>query len=229
MSSRQKAESDLSSVSSGLSSVPDAEATTANGNSSKASKPKSNKSAAAKKPKASTAPMKTKKATTTKANGGTDSGRPEKAMVKPKANGKGKAKAVVEEIPRVEKRQRTYGLQSQDLIEYAEDEDIKSEYVDRDISLLSRYPDAFSQLASAVCVGFHCQVLQRLYQGAGCRRRVSQSPTMEQKHKKELSLAKAVLASLTASLTRPADRQMRALCFFGCELTLDSFIAWSKV
>lgn len=130
MSSRRKADSDLSSVSSGLSSVPDAEASTANGKSSKTSKLKSIKPAAAKKTKVYTAaPAKAKKATTTKTSAGADSGRPEKAAAKPKANGKGKAKAVVEEIQRVEKRQRTYGLQSQDLIEYPEDEDIKSEYV----------------------------------------------------------------------------------------------------
>jgi hypothetical protein len=183
MSSRPKAESDLSSISSGLSSVPDAEASTANGKSSKPSKPKSTKPPVATKPKASSAPTKVKKATTTKTNGGTDSGRPEKAMVKPKANGKGKAKALVEEIPKIEKRQRTYGLQAQDLIEYAMDEDIKSEYVAATFRCLSRYTDAFSQLASTICVGFHCQVLQRLYQGTRCRRRVSQSPPTEQERR----------------------------------------------
>lgn len=128
MSSRRKTDSDLSSVSSGLSSVPDADATTANGTSSKATKVKASKPAAVKKTKVYTAiPAKGKRAASTKTKEGVDSGRSEKVMSKPKANGKGKAKAVVEEIQRVEKRQRTYGLPSHDLIHYAEDEDIKSE------------------------------------------------------------------------------------------------------
>ena len=128
MSSRRKTDSDLSSVSSGLSSVPDGDGATVNGKSSRASKVKASKPAPVKKTKVySVEPAKGEKAASTKTKAGADSGRPEKAMSKPKANGKGKAKAVVKEIQRVEKRQRTYGLLSHDLIQYAEDEDIKSE------------------------------------------------------------------------------------------------------
>lgn len=150
MGSTKRTDSDLTSVSSGLSTAPD-ESTTANGSVSKTTKPKSSKTAAVKKTKAQTASASStsKKAATSKNGTGKDSGRPAKEMTKPKANGKGKGKAVVEEIEKVEKRQRTYGLLPQDMIDYAEDDDIKSEYVGmRMVKLHSRYADVQSSNAA---------------------------------------------------------------------------------
>lgn len=126
MASSKRTESDLTSVSSGLSTAPDEP--TANGKPSKATKAKPTKPAAAKKTKAQTASSAPPKKGSTSKNGtAKDSGRPAKDMNKAKPNGKGKGKAVVQEVEKVEKRQRTYGLLPQDLIEYQEDEDIKSE------------------------------------------------------------------------------------------------------
>lgn len=125
MASSKRTESDLTSVSSGLSTAPD-EPTT-NGK-PKTTKVKSTKSAPVKKAKAQTASTaSTKKAVTVKNGTAKDSGRPVKDMSKAKPNGKGKGKAVVEEVEKIEKRQRTYGLLSEDQIDYQEDEDIKSE------------------------------------------------------------------------------------------------------
>jgi hypothetical protein len=125
MASSKRTESDLTSVSSGLSTAPD-EPTT-NGK-PKPTKAKSTKTAPVKKTKAPTAATaSTKKAAASKNGTAKDSSRPAKDMNKAKPNGKGKGKAVVEEIEKIEKRQRTYGLLPQDLIEYQEDEDIKSE------------------------------------------------------------------------------------------------------
>lgn len=125
MASSKRTESDLTSVSSGLSTAPD-EPTT-NGK-PKTTKAKSTKSAPVKKAKAQSASTaSTKKAVTVKNGTAKDSGRPVKDMSKAKPNGKGKGKAVVEEVEKIEKRQRTYGLLSEDQIDYQEDEDIKSE------------------------------------------------------------------------------------------------------
>jgi hypothetical protein len=132
MGSSKRAESDLTSVSSGLSTVPD-EQVVMNGKGSKASKSKGSKPAKESKPtakpktKTSTEGTKGKKAVTgTKIAAGKDSAKPSKDMNKSKSNGKGKEK-VVPEVEKVERQQKTYGLAPQDMIEYAEDEDIKAE------------------------------------------------------------------------------------------------------
>lgn len=135
MGSSKRADSDLTSVSSGLSTVPDEQAITNGKGSSKASKskgsksPKENKPTVKPKSKASTDGSKAKKAATgTKTVASKDSGKPKKDMNKSKSNGKGKEKEkVVPEVEKVERKQKTYGLAPQDMIEYEEDEDIKAE------------------------------------------------------------------------------------------------------
>ncbi|KAJ9123547.1 hypothetical protein QFC24_003762 [Naganishia onofrii] len=133
MGSSKRAESDLTSVSSGLSTIPDEQVVT-NGKGSKASKSKGSKPAKESKPtakpktKTSTEGTKGKKAVTgTKIAAGKDSAKPSKDMNKSKSNGKGKEK-VVPEVEKVERKQKTYGLAPQDMIEYAEDEDIKADW-----------------------------------------------------------------------------------------------------
>ncbi|KAJ9120166.1 hypothetical protein QFC22_003065 [Naganishia vaughanmartiniae] len=133
MASSRRTDSDLTSVSSGLSSMSDEQPIT-NGKGSKASKSKASKpvketkSATKPKVKPSTEGTKGKKATVvTETAVSKDSGKSTKDMNKAKTNGKGKEK-MVPEVEKVEKIQRTYGMASQDMIDYEEDEDIKADW-----------------------------------------------------------------------------------------------------